>query len=106
MSSDDQSIMIHIAFSGDGFGTPDERQRVIDLEDKLRESIDRSKVGEFDGDGFGDGGADLFAYGPDAEALYAAVEPDIRHFGPSTGSYVLLVFGSDDDAPQRTIPLP
>lgn len=52
------------------------------------------------------GGADLFAYGPDARALYAAIEEDIRAYDPPAGSYALLVFGSDADSPQRTIDLP
>ena len=106
MADDDQSVTVHLVLAGNGFGTDEERQRIYALEDALTLSIDRAAAGTFDGDGFGEGGADLFAYGPDADSLYAAMEADIRAYGPAAGSSVLLVYGSDADSPDRTIELP
>jgi hypothetical protein len=45
------------------------------LEDQLIETIAARGAGEFDGNEVGPDGATLFAYGPNAEELYAAMEP-------------------------------
>jgi hypothetical protein len=102
---DDQSVTVHLAFRSGGFGTEEERRRVLQLEDALSRSMTVAGVGHLDGDGFGDGGADIFANGPDAEELYSAMEADLRSFGPMVGSFALLVFGLDEDSPVRTIDL-
>ena len=106
VQNNDQSVTIHLVFDDGGFGSDADRDRVWRLEDRLIKSIDEAGVGTFDGDGFGDGGADLFAYGPDADALWAVMEGDVRTYGPEPGSFVLLVYGTDAGADEHTIPLP
>lgn len=103
---DAQSVTIHLALTDGGFGSEADQQRVWTLEDQLIQSISEAGVGTFDGDGFGDGGADLFAYGPDADALWAAMEDDVRSYGPAPGSSVVLVYGTEANAEERTIQLP
>lgn len=102
--SSDQAVIISLRLSDGSFGTDDERQGVLLLEDQIIEAVDRAGVGAVDGHGFGDGVAELFVYGPDAEALFAALENVVRAFNAGTGSSVLLVYGSDD-ARSRTIAL-
>ena len=106
MASDKQTVCVHLTLSGDGFGTDAERQRIFELEDVMTAAIQGAGVGEFDGNGFGFGGVDLFADGPDADALYAAMEPSIRAYGPSPGSSVVLSYGRNADSPSRSIELP
>ena len=103
--SSDQAVTIRLRLSDGSFGTDDERQRVLLLEDQIIEAVDRAGVGAVDGHGFGAGVAELFLDGPDAEALFAAVENLVRAFNPPTGSTVLLMYGRDDDAQSRTIAL-
>ena len=104
-ASSDQAVIINLRLSDDSFGTDEERQRVLLLEDQIIEVVDRAGVGVVDGPGFGDGVAEFFVHGPDAEAVFAAIENLVRAFNPATGSSVLLMFGSDDDARVRTIAL-
>jgi len=51
---------------------------VFALEDELTAAIEQVHAGEFDGNEVGDGEAVLYMYGPDADALYAAVAQGIR----------------------------
>jgi len=43
------------------------------LSHKLEEVIKAKHLGEFDGDEFGGGDCTLYMYGPDADALFAAI---------------------------------
>lgn len=105
--SSDQAVIVSLRLSDGSFGADDERQRVLLLEDQIIEAVDRAGVGAVDGHGFGDGVAELFVYGPDAEALFTAVESLVRAFNPATGSNVLLMYSSssDDDAQSRSVAL-
>lgn len=91
----------------DDFGSDAERQRVYELEDRLIAALDASGAGEVDGHEFGGGGVTLFAYGPNAEALYAAMHDLLLEFGPSHGSSATIRAGSVDDpeADERVVPL-
>jgi hypothetical protein len=45
------------------------------IEDSLIEAIEASGAGEFDGNEIGQGQVTLYMYGPDADRLFAAIEP-------------------------------
>lgn len=73
----------------------------VDLvEDPLMEAIDERGVGEFDGHDIaldGSGEVILYAYGPDADALYEVMEPILRAVPPREGSYAVKRYGPADD---------
>ena len=69
---DEQSLTIVIPLDGE-FGTDEERQWVLPLGDRLSEVLVARGLGSFDGDGFGAGEAELFFYGPDANAMLDAL---------------------------------
>jgi hypothetical protein len=73
----------------------------VDLvEDPLMEAIDEHGVGEFDGHDIaldGSGEVMLYAYGPDADALYEVMEPTPRAVPPREGSYAVKRYGPADD---------
>ena len=50
------------------------------MEDKLTAEINRLGLGEFDGDEFAVDGtrATFYMYGPDADRLFAGIEPTLR----------------------------
>ena len=54
--------------------------RLFELEDQLEKAISEAKVGEYDGNEIAVDGSDgsLYMYGPDADRLFAVVEPIIR----------------------------
>lgn len=72
------------------------------LMEDLQAAIERSGVGEFDGNA----DAMLYAYGPDAEALWAVMEPLVRGFGRPCEVELRLGPMEDDDAPTRVLALP
>lgn len=101
----DHSVLISFPLSDSGFGTEAERDRFIGLEEEITAALASSNVGFVDGHGFGDGTAELFLHGADADSLYAVVEPLVKAFQPATGSSVLLLYGSEEHSSSRTVEL-
>jgi hypothetical protein len=75
-----------------------------EIEGPLIEAIERAGVGEFDGNGIGPDGAELYMYGPDGEALWQIVEPVLRTAALGPGSYAVIRFG-EPGARQRRVDL-
>jgi hypothetical protein len=74
---------------------------VFDVEDQLIEAIDKAGVGEFDGNLMGPGEVELYAYGPDADALFEVMEPILRAVALQEGSYAVKRYGAADDPGAR-----
>ena len=83
---------------------PDEDMALHEIEDPLIEAIQQAEVGEFDGNGIGPDGAELYMYGPDGEALWAIVEPILRNAALGPGSFAVIRFG-EPGARQRLVDL-
>ena len=82
-------------------GTATNLHNVYALEEQLAGAIEAARAGEFEPPQFGRDEAGqnelvLSAYGPDADRLYAAMEPALRSF-PARPAWVLLRYGSYDD---------
>jgi hypothetical protein len=73
--------------------------RLFALEQRLEEAIATEGVGEFDGDEVATDGSDgtLFMYGPDADALFAAVRPALLTAEFMRGARVKLRYGPPRD---------
>lgn len=91
----EHAVIVHYRMSSDGFGTAAERDDVRALGRQLTAAI--GSAGNVDGHEFGAGEAMLYAYGPDAARLFAAMEPSLRAF-PLRPARVVLRFGDVDDA--------
>ena len=104
--SAEQAVIVHYSLAGSGFGSQTDREAVYALEERLRQAIEAHGVGEFDGNEFGGGEAVLYAYGPDAAALFDVMEEPLRAF-PARPAYAILRFGSASDptAVERRIDL-
>lgn len=100
----EDAVIVRVRLSDDAFGSADERANLENLEDQLEYSLQNSDIGYFDGNEVGMGFWDLHLYGPNAEVLYAQIEPVLRAFNPPAGSYVIKRFGGFD-AKEKTIPL-
>ena len=83
-----------------------DREAVYALQRRLTDAIAAAGAGEFDGNEFGGGEVVLYAYGPDAARLFAAMEPHLRGF-PGRPAHAVLRFGDADDpaAVERRIDL-
>lgn len=102
----EHAVICRYALSGDEFGELDEREAIFALEDALIAAIDAAGVGEFDGHEFGGGEAVLYAYGPDADALFATMEPHLRAFEARPAWCVLRYGGAaDPNAVERRVDL-
>lgn len=100
----DHAVIVHFALNGGDYGTEAQREALFALEDRLIQAIDAAGAGEFDGNEFGGGEAVLYAYGPDASVLYAAMEPHLRDCEPRP-AFAILRFGdvSDPEATQQRL---
>ncbi len=75
----EQAVIVHL----DGQGLPDEvyeRHDLATLEERLADAIRAGALGEYDGNEVGPDETTLYLYGPDAERLFAGVEPVLRGY--------------------------
>ncbi len=102
----EQTVIARYQLSSGPTGTSTDIHSLATLEDRLVKAIREARAGEFDGNEFGTGEVTLFAYGPDADRLFAAMEPILRSF-PARPAQVLLRYGAlaDDQAPSVLIDL-
>ncbi len=88
----EQAVIIHL----DGMNLPDEIYATCDLmtlEEKLQ-SVVRDGLGEYDGNESGPGETLVYLYGPDAELLFAAIEPVLREYPLCRNAKVIIRRGS------------
>jgi hypothetical protein len=100
----EHAVLVHLALGAENFGDVAARDTVRSLKRDIEAIIDSSGLGELDGDEFGGGEAVLYLYGPDADKLYAAIEPALRAVSLRP-AHAILRYGEADDsaAPQRRI---
>jgi hypothetical protein len=77
-----------------------ERSEFDLLEDRIAEAA--AAVGEFDGHGFGDGEVTIYLYGPDADALFRAIEPHLQAHPLGRGAKAVIRKGPPG-APEREV---
>lgn len=102
----EHAVIVHFGLTGEEFGKSGEREAIFALEEALIQAINEAGAGEYDGNDFGGGEAVLYAYGPDADRLFDAMEPHLRAFGASP-AWCVLRYGeaSDPNAEERRIDL-
>lgn len=77
------------------------------LEKLVTARIAKARVGEYDKTSWnaanGGGQAEMAAYGPDADALWKAIEPVIQRTHPKPGSYATKIYGDATDPSARQV---
>jgi hypothetical protein len=101
MKRPEHAVLIYIKLSDDKMGNEKERKDCQALEERMETSIKTKQAGEFDGDEWGEGFCRLFMYGPDADALFNAVETDLRAAPLLAGSYAIKRYGPAGDTKAR-----
>lgn len=89
----------------EGTGSPEKVYQQNDLAliaDQLKQVIDREGLGQFGGNEFGPTETTLFMFGPDAERLFAGIEPTLRASPVCHGARVLIRRGGPG-AEQREV---
>ncbi|MGW8575541.1 hypothetical protein [Streptomyces niveus] len=92
----EHAVIAHYRLADDGLGEPSQREIVREAQSLLTEAIEQADVGEFDGNEYGGGEVVLYAYGPDAEALFTVMAPILNDL-PFRPAHVVLRYGSVDD---------
>lgn len=95
------SVVVHFHDFAERFWTDgsDDLDPLYELEDDLETVLSEGNAGELDGHEVAMDGSDgyLFFYGPDANALYAAVLPVLQSSPVTQGGSVTLRHGDADD---------
>src|ERR1041385_3685468 len=70
--------------------------RIFELEDQLAKAVEGASVGELDGNEIAVDGRDnlFYMYGPDADRMYAAIEPVLLSSEMLSQAKVLLRYGA------------
>ena len=79
--------------------------RVFELEDELHNTINTAEVGEYDGNEIALDGSEaiLYAYGPDADALWDVMKPIIDRADARPGSYTVKRYGEASDPAAKSV---
>ena len=93
----EQAVIVYLLLNDGQFGTSQERESILALEDRLEQVAGNASVGEFDGDEFGEGKCILYMYGPDAERLFVVIEPVLKSSPAAAGGYAIKRFGEAAD---------
>jgi hypothetical protein len=96
-SPSEHAVLVHFFY-----GSLD-LSRLFDLENQLVEVITSAGVGEYDGNEVASDGSEgtLYLYGPDADALFAAVRPTLEAVDFMHGARVQLRFGPPVDGVRK-----
>jgi hypothetical protein len=100
-AAEEQAVILKIKLASGQMGTDEERHRIHNLEGQLSDAINRSAVGQFDGDEYGDGYCTIYLYGPSAEALFGSIKPALKGFHGHPGSYALKRYGKPGSKQDR-----
>lgn len=92
---EEHAVIAHFQLASDGFGNADQRERIYDAAQVMEAATEEAGVGEVDGNEFGGGEAVVYAYGPDADALFKVLEPTLRNL-PFRPAHVLLRRGDNE----------
>ncbi len=95
----EHAVIVHF-----NYGSTD-LQPLFALEGKLEQAISAADAGEFDGNEVATDGSDgyLYMYGPDADKLFAAVEPVLKSSSFMGGATVTMRYGPPEDGASETV---
>ena len=98
----EHALIVHFFNYGEKFWLENSRDlsALFALESELEAALEQSEAGEVDGNEIAVNGEDgfIFMYGPDAEAMFKAVENVLRASEVTKGGEITLRFGDAKDA--------
>ncbi|MCF4138360.1 hypothetical protein L1856_19050 [Streptomyces sp. Tue 6430] len=92
---EEHAVVARFWLAGHGFGDVGRRELIYAAQEVMRAAAEAAGVGEVDGNEFGGGEAVVYAYGPDADALFEVLEPTLRSL-PFRPAHVLLRRGDNE----------
>ena len=94
----EHAVLVHLPLRQGQFGAREERHAIFALEDQVMRAVGEASAGKLDGHEFGDGACVLFLYGPDADRLYAVIEPLLKTAPAAAGGYAIKRYGEAGDS--------
>lgn len=92
---EEHAVIAYFRLADDGFGDAYQRELVYEAEEAMATAAEEAGIGEVDGNEFGGGEAVVYAYGPDADALFKVMEPTLRGL-PFRPAHVILRGGNGE----------
>ena len=92
-NDEEHAVIVHFKY-----GKKD-LEPIFELEDELGKAIDKAKVGEYDGKDIAADLTDgtLYMYGPDADQIFAVVQPILKDKDFMQGATVNIRYGPPED---------
>jgi hypothetical protein len=87
------AVLVHIPLSDGDLGDSQERQAAYELDDALFDAVESAGAGESLSHDYAWGEAVFFLYGPDADNLFAAIEPALRASSFARKGYAIKRYG-------------
>ncbi len=101
----EHAVIVQFYGFAEKFWTDDDRplDPLFELEDELISALDGKSLGELDGHEIAMDGRDgtLYLYGPDADALFAAIEPLLKASPVTQGGNATLRYGGPKESDVR-----
>lgn len=103
-ASGQHAVLITIVLEGQ-WDCQEGLSRLFDLEDDIRDAIERAGVGELDGHGVGEDRFDIFCYGRHADPLWEAVAPVLEKHPFPHGSFAIRRYGPPEIGREERVDL-
>lgn len=99
----EHDLLVVFRLSNRAVGRGQERDDLEQLGEQLGEAVEQAGVGEYDGSELGGGECTLFFCGPDADKLFAVLQPLLKRSPLARGATVVKQYGDqmDGDEPRR-----
>lgn len=104
-AGEEHALLLHIKLANDQFGDPDEVGVMHALQDEIESALAAAGAGELDGDEFGGGLCTIYIYGPDADAMWAAVAPVLEKRPFRKGSVAVKRYGGPGSGREEPVDL-
>jgi hypothetical protein len=92
----EHDVLVKLRLSNRTMGTAAERADIEALAQTLEDAVAAAGVGEFDGDEYGGGDCTLFFAGPDADRLFAVLQPLLHRHPLGRGATVVMQYGGGE----------
>jgi hypothetical protein len=99
----EHAVIVHLKLTDEDLGTSEAGGELESLEAQLAAAVEDTEAGEFDGDEFGEGECVFYMYGPDADRLFATIEPILKSSPLAAGRFAIKRYGEAGDPDAREI---
>ena len=92
-AGEEHAVLIFLRYPLSGPGSKEAVHRLFELEDQIAAAIEQAGVGEHDGNEVGGGEFTIYCYGPNADKLFAAIEPVLVRSKITKDGRVVIRYG-------------